>query len=142
MELPSWRFAASPDKLLQRLAYPRFWQSSPALCADPSHLELDVAIVKQEALTWTYAYLERARAELARLRARRANGALDGVYGAIAGYTGGRPRSWSPDAPRQARLEKDVRDCIDDGMNDSQIADLIFGDKRYYKRIERFRKHL
>jgi hypothetical protein len=139
MELPSWPFAASPDKLLQRLAYPRFWQLH---YPDPSYLELELAIVKQEALTWAYAYLERARAELARLRACRANGAVDGVYGAIAGYTGGRPRRWSPDAAHQARLERAVRECIDDGMNDSEIADLVFGDKALYRRVTNFRKHL
>jgi hypothetical protein len=66
----------------------------------------------------------------------------NGANGAYRGSDGGRPRKWSDDPRYQAKMEGAIREYIDEGRNDSEIADLVFADRKYYKRVARFRASL
>jgi hypothetical protein len=77
----------------------------------------------------------------AELGAKRAGDVRNGLEGALVRiYEGGRPRRWSGDPRWQEKMEAEARRLIAEGKSDREVADGVFGDRKLYKRIQRFRR--
>jgi hypothetical protein len=128
------------DELVGRLDAPAYWKSDPKLRDDPSFRQLDVAIVRQQALTRAYALEIDLRAEIGRRRKRL--GVRSGVDGGFDGGKGGAPRNWGLTPSYQERAEQELLRLFAGGRTDRECCEEIGWEwtDANRMRIARFRK--